>query len=206
MTAPDSSEDRDNGLCNGKKRQPEYEGETCKRPAGWGTTHPGIGACKLHGGGTRWHARFAEVETARRQVALWGGRRDVHPAQALLELVQWKAAEVEYWRFRVSEIAEEDLTWGTSKVKTGGDDFGTTEEAKPHIALTQLRLAERDLADYSAASLKAGVEARLVDVAASQAERLAGALRALVSDPRVTIEGDASVVVLDALKVLEVER
>jgi hypothetical protein len=33
--------------CNGKiHRQERY----CKRPAGWGTSHPGEGRCKLHGG------------------------------------------------------------------------------------------------------------------------------------------------------------
>lgn len=33
--------------CNGKvHRQFRY----CKRPAGWGTSHPGTGRCKLHGG------------------------------------------------------------------------------------------------------------------------------------------------------------
>lgn len=191
------------GKCNSLVRQPEYDGDRCDLPAGWGTTHQGVGACRKHGGSTRNHAKFAEVETARRNVNLWGGRKDVHPAQALLELVQWKASEVEYWRYRVAEINEEDLTWGTSKVKTGGDDYGTTEEAKPHIALVMLRQAERDLADYAAASLKAGVEASLVEIAKGQATQLAAVLRALVADPRVSIDGPADVVIVDALRVLE---
>lgn len=190
------------GKCNARNRQGE-QGERCKRPAGWGTTHVGIGACRTHGGSTRNHAKFAEVETARRSVDLWGGRKDIHPAQALLELVQWKSSEVAYWRFRVAEINEEDLTWGISKVKTGGDDRGTTEEAKPHIALVMLRQAERDLADYASASLKAGVEASLVEIAKGQASQLAAVLRALVADPRVTIDGVADVVIVDALRVLE---
>lgn len=203
MTGGRNEPDRDSHLCGGLKRQPEYEGEMCKRPAGWGTTHPGVGRCKLHGGSTRNHAKFAEVETGRRQVELWGGRRDVHPAQALLELVQWKASEVAYWRFRVAEIAEEDLTWGTSKIKTGGEDYGTTEEAKPHIALVMLRQAEHDLADYASASLKAGVEAAQVEIAKAQASLLASVLRAIVADPRVTVSGPADVVIVDALRGLE---
>lgn len=191
------------GKCNALVRQPEYDGDRCELQAGWGTTHPGIGACRKHGGSTRNHAKFAEVEIGRRQVELWGGRKDVHPAQALLELVQWKSAEVAYWRFRVAEIPEEDLTWGTSKIKKGGDDHGTTEEAKPHIALVMLRQAERDLADYAAASLRAGAEAAQVEIAKGHAALLASVLRAIVSDPRVTVDGPADVVIVDALRGLE---
>src|SRR5690554_3423726 len=32
--------------CGAKTRA----GTTCKKPAGWGTDHPGVGKCKLHGG------------------------------------------------------------------------------------------------------------------------------------------------------------
>jgi hypothetical protein len=34
-------------LCGAKKHNST---DTCARPAGWGTTHPGTGRCKLHGG------------------------------------------------------------------------------------------------------------------------------------------------------------
>lgn len=34
------------GYCGGKTRS----GTSCRRPAGWGTDHPGEGKCKLHGG------------------------------------------------------------------------------------------------------------------------------------------------------------
>lgn len=40
----------DSRYCGAKKRQGEG---TCKRPAGWGTEHPGTGRCKLHGGNNR---------------------------------------------------------------------------------------------------------------------------------------------------------
>lgn len=44
MTARQGSK---NGLCGGRSRK---TGALCKRPAGWGTDHPGTGKCKLHGG------------------------------------------------------------------------------------------------------------------------------------------------------------
>lgn len=35
-------------VCAAKTRK----GSPCQRPSGWGTPHPGIGRCKLHGGAT----------------------------------------------------------------------------------------------------------------------------------------------------------
>jgi len=36
------------GICGAKTRS----GGRCQLPAGWGTDHPGVGRCKLHGGAT----------------------------------------------------------------------------------------------------------------------------------------------------------
>ncbi len=36
-------------ICGSKTRQVQSK-PYCHRPAGWGTTHPGVGRCKLHGG------------------------------------------------------------------------------------------------------------------------------------------------------------
>lgn len=41
--------EKDYEICGGKLRKRDGE---CKRPAGWGTSHPGSGKCKLHGGST----------------------------------------------------------------------------------------------------------------------------------------------------------
>lgn len=197
-------------FCGARKRQaptPEHPSETCTRPAGWGTSHPGIGFCKLHRGTTKLHTKAMEERqellAARDKVKLWGGKTDIHPAKALLDLVQWKASEVEYWRFRVAQLAEQDMTWGIVKVKTGGDDDGTTEEAKPHIALEMLRRAEQDLANYAAASLKAGVDESLVAIARNQASQLIFVIRRLLNDPRVTVDGVVDDLVVESIGDLE---
>lgn len=36
-------------ICGARRKK---DGNPCTRPAGWGTYHPGIGKCKLHGGST----------------------------------------------------------------------------------------------------------------------------------------------------------
>lgn len=181
VTAPTNGEGRDKPLCGANRRQGE-PGDTCRRPAGWGTDHVGIGPCKLHGGSTPAHRAAAVVTQAKRDVVLFGARRDVHPAEALLELVQWTAGEVDYWRMRVRELDEEALTWGVSKVKEDGHDKGTTYEAKPNIAYTMLRDASDRLERYSSSALKAGVDERRVRIAEQQGTQLLGVLIACLTE------------------------
>lgn len=52
----------DSQYCGARKRQPSVPGETCRRPAGWGTWHPTIGRCKLHGGARGYkHGLYSRV-------------------------------------------------------------------------------------------------------------------------------------------------
>ncbi len=185
-------------FCGARKRQGEG---TCTRPAGWGTDHVGFGTCKLHGGTTPGGRKAAAKQEAVEKVALFGARRDVHPAEALLELVQWTAGEVDFWREQVRVIAAgetvvgvaddpddpdgepdveaglSNLTWGKTKHKTGGDDVGTTFEAKPNIAYVMLTDASNRLASYAAAALRAGVEERRVQLAENAGALVAGVMQ-----------------------------
>lgn len=188
MTTPADLPDRGEGhdgpvypgpKCGGNKRQGEG---VCTQAAGWGTSHPGIGKCKLHGGATESHQTAAAVTQAKRDVVLFGGRRDIHPADALLELVQWTAGEVDYWRQRVRLLEERDLTWGITKQKTGGEDYGVTEEAKPNVAYQMLVDASNRLERYSASALKAGVDERRVKIAEQQGTLLQGVLVAVLGE------------------------
>lgn len=178
--------------CGGKTRA----GGRCTRPSGWGTEHVGIGRCKLHGGATQSHTKAAAKVQAQRDVELFAGRRDIHPAEALLELVQWTAGEVDYWRARVRDLEEEELTWGVTKVKEGGDDRGTTEEAKPNIAYAMAVDASNRLERYSSAALKAGVDAALVRIAESQGARLFDAIEQILDALQLTEAQQAQVPVV----------
>ena len=152
------------------------------------TPVPGGTVCKWHGGNSpRAQAaatqRLATIAAAE-QVARLGLRVDVHPAEALIDLVHWTAGEVAYWRGIVVELEQQGghkaLTWGVTKEKSGGDDFGTTEEAKPHIAYVMLRDASDRLAQYATAALKAGVDQAMVKIAEQQGAAVAGAQRAIL--------------------------
>lgn len=184
--------------CSAKSKR---SGERCRKPA-----TPGSPVCAMHGSKSPRAIVAAERRLAEKLAAeLWGGRRDVHPASALLELVGWKASEVEYWRHRVHEIQQDDeasLTWGTTKEKTGGEDYGTTREAKPHVALQLLHKAEADLAAYASAALKAGVDEAMVRIAQATAGQFRAVLALVLADERLGVTAAGPVVdqvVADAL-------
>jgi hypothetical protein len=165
-------------------------GGTCKKPPLEGATR-----CRLHGGASpRAQAaaadRIAEQAAGRELARLGVARRDIHPAEALIELVQFTAAAVDYWRQRVTQLEEDELTWGrTTEVHKGSGEFpgtDTTSEAKPNIAYVMLERASDRLATYAAAALKAGVEERRVRLAESQGQLVAQAIRTILDQLNLT--------------------
>lgn len=168
-------------LCGASAPKPEDPDHTCELTAGHGTDHLGIGTCKFHLGSTANHVKAAQKEQALRDVKLFGARRDVHPGEALLELVQWTAGECDYWRERVRQVEQADLTWGVTRVKSGGEDRGTTEEAKPHITYAMLVDASKRLESHCSAALRAGIEERRVQLAEDQGRMLAGVITRILA-------------------------
>lgn len=170
MTSSANGNGHDKRVCGARRRR---DGEPCQRPAGWGTDHPGIGRCKLHGGSTPDHKQAAIIEQARRDVTAFGGRLDVTPPEALLELVQAKAAEVAYWDARVAELTDEQraglLVTELRDAQTDqGDTRQATRRAGAHVFIELLHKAQDQLATYSTSALKVGINQALVQLAVSQ--------------------------------------
>lgn len=164
-------------------------GERCKqRPT------PGATVCRFHGGKARQVQAKAEVRIAEQraaaEVARLGARKDVHPADALLDLVHWTAGEVDYWRQRVTDLEDEQLTWGLTQHREGEGPEGPvdieTREAKPHVAYTMLERASDRLASYAAAALKAGVDERRVRLAETQGALVADVIRRILARLQLT--------------------
>jgi hypothetical protein len=101
----------DHGHCGARKRG----GGNCTLPAGWGTDHVGVGACKLHGGSTPNHQKAARREQARLDVVTLGLPRDISPEQALLEEVKRAAGHVAWLEMKVAELEPEDVIWGVAE-------------------------------------------------------------------------------------------
>lgn len=175
----------------------------------------GSEVCRVHGGRAPQvkaaAARRLAEQAAQRAVRTLGLQVDVSPTEALLEEVRWTAGHVAWLRDRVQELAEEPthrfdgedediletpgqrgaLTWGTTKVKTGGDDAGTTQEAKPSVWYELYTRERTHLIKVCGAAIRAGAEERRVRLAEQQGDLLALALRrilgafGLADDPRV---------------------
>ena len=155
-------------------------GERCKRPALAGAT-----VCSKHGGSAPQvkaaAARRVEAERAAAAVARIGLRVEGDPIAHMLDVIAYQAGMVAYWRSVVEALDDDSLTWGTTKVKIGGDDGGETQEAKPHIAYSLLDEAQSKLVRYCAEALKAGVAERQVRLAEQQGSLMSALQRAVLS-------------------------
>ncbi|MFC8732164.1 hypothetical protein ACFT5B_06880 [Luteimicrobium sp. NPDC057192] len=136
--------------------------------------------------------RLAEQEAAR-QVATLGLPVDITPTDALLQEVQWTAGHVQWLRGKVAELEEQDLVWGQTKVKEGGDDRGTTEEAKPSIWYVLYEAERKHLVTVCTAALKAGVEERRVRLAEQQGDLVALAITRILAALDLTPDQQARV-------------
>lgn len=151
----------------------------------------GANVCRMHGGAIpavkAAAARRVAEQKAAKAMSLLAAPVDIDPAQALLELVQWTAGEVRYWRAEVNRISEEQpeaLTWGPTKQEAGEGPQGpidtTTMEATPPVAYRMLESAQDRLAKYAAAALRAGVEERRVRLAEDQGALVAQVIRRIL--------------------------
>lgn len=164
-------------------------GEPCRAYAVRGAT-----VCVTHGGASPQvraaAARRQAEEKAAKTMRLFAAPVDIDPAHALLELVQWTAGEVRYWRAEVERIAADTpdaLTWSRQAHEDGytsGDQGGpfekSTEQAVPHVAYRMLTDAQDRLAKYAAAALRAGVEERRVRLAEDQGALVAQVIRRIL--------------------------
>jgi hypothetical protein len=151
---------RDPQFCGAKKRQ---GGGTCRHPAGWGTSHPGIGCCKLHMGSTRNSVKHAERVAAEQAVESFGLPRAIDPWAALLELVHRSAGHVAWLGLQVAQEPRKRLEAGSVWVEL----YGT----------------ERDrLARVSAAAMGAGVAERQVRIAEQQGALIASLMQSILAE------------------------
>lgn len=169
---------------------------------------PGQNVCRHHGGASKQARAKAQEriveERARGLMATYGRKIETTATEALLDEVQWTAGHVAWLRERVQEIesaatgpdGNNPLVWGVTREKTGGQDFGTTEEAAPNIWLKLYQTERAHLVKVCAEAIKAGIEERRIKLAESQGALLAGVIRAILGDLELTAEQQAKVAVV----------
>jgi hypothetical protein len=180
--------------CGANKRQGEG---CCKRPAGWGTDHPGMGRCKLHGGSTPDHKNAAKVEIARRAVVTYGLPREVTPDVALLEEVHRTAGHVAWLGEVVAGLEQDELVFGLAEVvdKGAGEFPGIDQTAKsaPSVWLDLYQRERAHLVRVSKAAIDAGIAERQVRIAEQQGQMLAKVINRVLDALDLTGEQKARV-------------
>lgn len=147
--------------------------------------------CHSHGGRAPQNRRAAQARIAEEQaekvLRRFGEPVDTTPSEALLDTVRWTAGYVAWLRRKVAEVDDDDaLIWGVTRNKSGGEDHGLTEEAKPNAWLALLGEWHDKLVKVCAETLRAGVEERRVRLAESQGEMVAEVIRAILTDLKLT--------------------
>ena len=150
----------------------------------------GLRVCRMHGGSTKRAKAKSERKQAEDQahaaVVTFGLPREIHPAMALLEEVHRTAGHVAWLEVKIRQLGDDDLVWGMTRIKEGGDDRGTTYEAKPNAWLVEYRTERKHLVDVCSAALKAGVDERRVRLAEDQGMQLGRVIQAILRDLQLT--------------------
>jgi hypothetical protein len=126
----------------------------------------------------------------------FGGPIDTTPTEALLDTVKWTAGYVGWLREQVAGKPDEDgtaprddeLVWGKTREKSGGEDWGSTFEAKPSVWLQLLGEWSDRLVKVCDTAIRAGIEERRVRIAEQQGALVADVIRKVLDDLELTPE------------------
>lgn len=166
-------------------------GERCQR-------FPAVGAtvCSMHGGKAPQVRARAARRAAEQDVSefleVLGVPEPVDPAEALLELIAAKNAEVRWLRVQVKKHDAASLVWGVASHEIGVTAEGPVDKqtfkAESNVWWKLLREAEDQLANYTSKALQAGVEAARLRLAESQADALVRVVDAVLADLMLSSE------------------
>ena len=141
------------------------KGGLCKKSAGWGTGHLGMGPCKLHGGNLPVvikRAMMTMLQNELRESTMGVNMPiDIHPADALLELVKMCAGHVRWLNMQVAEmrsVSEFNMVSKTQEI---------------HSMIRLLGEYEDRLARFAKMAIDTGIEERMVRVAERQGDMIA---------------------------------
>lgn len=161
------------GVACGANKKKGKPGGKCTLPAGWGTIHPGIGRCKLHGGSTPQHVKSAANEEYRQ---LLGRPIEINPLDALLACIRIRYGEVVWLTDEIAKLDEEDWIHDTIMGK------------QVHMWVRERHAAMNDLARFSQMAISLGIAERAVKLAETYGEMLARLIQGILSDLNLSDE------------------
>lgn len=160
------------GRCEARTRA----GAKCQNAKGSGTTHPGIGRCKFHGGNAPTHVAHA----AKQQAIFMGAPKDMHPLDAIMWCIRITAGEIEWLSEQIAKIDAENKD---------GEWFEHTVIGKQMNILVRERSTAQDrLVKYSKDALSLGIAERAVRLAEQYGHTLARLFEGVLGDLKLTTE------------------
>lgn len=170
--------------CGAKTRQ-EESAEFCGLPAGWGTPHPGIGRCRLHGGNTGGQKIKAAKIQADQEVRKVLAELDVAPVDDPLTALAQLAGQVVTWQ-KATAVLVNRLG---DQVRYEGVAGG--EQLRAEVALYE-RAMDRANAVLSTIA-RLDIDGRLARIEETKAQLLMDAVQAGLAAIGVTGEQAATV-------------
>lgn len=171
-----------------RDRGDRAKGDPCGQPA-----MAGQDVCRSHGGKAPQNlakaAERVERERAEQEIIKLAAKftdpvdgDDRDPAEIVSEQIRYQYRFVRWLRTRVEALGLGEWIWGQTKDKIGGDDGGSTYEAKPHAWVVLYREESRELTKLCLDAVKAGFEERRVRLAEQDAEIWVRMMDGLLTD------------------------
>lgn len=146
--------------------------------------------CRMHGGTAPQALAAAQARTQERKAILavesFGLPREIDPHSALLEELHRTAGAVEWLGAIVADLRRNQVAWGQTRHKTGGEDHGTTLEAKPNAFVLLWQGERKNLVAVAKTCIEVGIEERRVRLAEDAGRQLAGLVRAVLDRLNLT--------------------
>lgn len=154
-------------------RRTKSPDQLCRRPAGWGTDHPGAGRCKLHGGRSQNGNAYGLRMAAAAELA----KLDVSPVHDPLAELARLAGQACAWRDaiaqKVNELTELRFT-----------DDKRAEQLRSEVALFERALDRCNVVLSSMARLN--IDERLAKITERQADLVENAVTAAILAAELT--------------------
>lgn len=145
----------------------------CQRPAGWGTQHPRVGQCKLHGGNTKNANINGSSELLKRDADKILGKLDIIPIDDPLTELSKLAGEVTAWKDIIAKRVAflKDVSYEGEK---------TGEQIKGEVIVFERALDRCNTVLVGMARLN--IDERLARISEMQAQLVADALAAVLGE------------------------
>lgn len=166
---------------------------TCRAPSGRGTTHPGWGRCKVHGGATESHIEAAQMAQATATAQLFGVPRGVDPITGMLETYHQTMGLLDAIEAMCMQLLPAEVVWGITREKRVGEEDGegltpAEREYAPGVHIWVKLLADWHDRAFSEAEriLKLDLDSRRVELAQSHI----AAMVSILLSPDLALSGD----------------